>query len=81
MQLRPRAYPEGLFDNISSSSSRRTQTVNIGLKNGGCPKGTVPIKRVTKDDLLRMRTSSLKHYSSSKAQDVDNVNRKVRNWI
>lgn len=25
----------------------------IGLKGGGCPSGTVPIKRVTKEDLIR----------------------------
>ncbi|XP_016506977.2 uncharacterized protein LOC107824691 [Nicotiana tabacum] len=27
----------------------------ILLENGGCPSGTVPIKRVTKDDLIRQR--------------------------
>lgn len=54
MQLRPSSYPVGAFDGISSSS------IEIGLKDEGCPSGTVPIKRVTKDDLIRMR-SSLKH--------------------
>nr|XP_016483432.1 PREDICTED: uncharacterized protein LOC107804116 [Nicotiana tabacum] len=27
----------------------------ILLENGGCPSGTVPIKRVTKDDLIRQQ--------------------------
>lgn len=27
----------------------------IGLEGGGCPFGTVPIRRVTKDDLIRQR--------------------------
>nr|XP_009798175.1 PREDICTED: uncharacterized protein LOC104244453 isoform X2 [Nicotiana sylvestris] len=36
-----------------------TSTVDISsrkvLENGGCPSGTVPIKRVTRDDLIRQR--------------------------
>ena len=32
--------------------------VNIGLEGGGCPIGTVPIRRTTKDDLIRAKFHS-----------------------
>ncbi|KAG5554162.1 hypothetical protein RHGRI_011885 [Rhododendron griersonianum] len=39
-------------------SSNFTKPVSIGLKGGGCPIGTVPIRRITKEDLIRERLSS-----------------------
>ncbi|KAJ0962701.1 hypothetical protein J5N97_027823 [Dioscorea zingiberensis] len=57
IQLRPNSYPDGLFDDDISSSTNGT-SIEIGLKDGNtCPSGTVPIRRVSKDDLIRMRTS------------------------
>ena len=32
--------------------------MNIGLEGGGCPIGTVPIRRTTKDDLIRAKFHS-----------------------
>ncbi|KAH7842582.1 hypothetical protein Vadar_006967 [Vaccinium darrowii] len=40
------------------NSSKLTKPVSIGLKGGGCPIGTVPIRRITKEDLIRERFSS-----------------------
>ncbi|KAJ0962700.1 hypothetical protein J5N97_027822 [Dioscorea zingiberensis] len=55
--LRPNSYPDGLFDDDILSSTNVT-SIEIGLKDGNtCPSGTVPIRRVSKDDLIRMRTS------------------------
>ncbi|KAH0691903.1 hypothetical protein KY285_018357 [Solanum tuberosum] len=42
-------------DDISSNTNR---PLNIGLKGGGCPTGTVPIRRISKDDLIRQRLLS-----------------------
>ncbi|KAM3343879.1 hypothetical protein P3S68_025969 [Capsicum galapagoense] len=42
--------PNLLGDGTSSNINR---PFSIGLKGGGCPTGTVPIRRTTKDDLIR----------------------------
>ena len=34
------------------------KSVKMGLKGGGCPIGTVPIRRITKDDLIRAKLHS-----------------------
>ncbi|XP_019237148.1 PREDICTED: uncharacterized protein LOC109217365 [Nicotiana attenuata] len=39
--------------NFSTSST--SQSLRIWLNGKGCPSGTVPIKRITKDDLIRQR--------------------------
>lgn len=39
-------------------SSNFTKPGRIGLKGGGCHVGTVPITRITKDDLIRERFSA-----------------------
>ncbi|XP_049362031.1 uncharacterized protein LOC125826730 [Solanum verrucosum] len=40
------------------TSSNINKPFNIGLKGGGCPTETIPIKRITKDDLIRQRLLS-----------------------
>ncbi|OIT30283.1 hypothetical protein A4A49_40771 [Nicotiana attenuata] len=42
-------------DDISSNINR---PFNIELEGGGCPVGTVPIRRTTKEDLIRRRLTS-----------------------
>ena len=37
------------------------EPVNIVLEGGGCPVGTVPIRRTTKDDLIRAKVYSKIH--------------------
>ncbi|CBI34704.3 unnamed protein product, partial [Vitis vinifera] len=37
--------------------------VKMGLEGGGCPMGTVPIRRTTKDDLIRAKLYSEMHAS------------------
>ncbi|XP_075101993.1 protein neprosin-like [Nicotiana tabacum] len=39
-------------DNESSTSN---SSFKMGLKDGGCPMGTVPIRKTTKEDLIRER--------------------------
>ncbi|KAG5593158.1 hypothetical protein H5410_043672, partial [Solanum commersonii] len=54
----PKAYLYSLFilikkDSTSSSATNRLST--IWSKDGGCPFGTIPVKRITRDDLIRLR--------------------------
>ncbi|KAJ0962694.1 hypothetical protein J5N97_027816 [Dioscorea zingiberensis] len=77
IQLSPSSYPKGLFDNNINVSSTNGTSIEIGLKNGNaCPSGTVPIRRVSKDDLLRMRSTlkhkKMMHYSPSNYLNGDN---------
>lgn len=44
-----RKYPENEVKNLNC------KTINIVLEDGGCPMGTVPIRRTTKDDLIRAK--------------------------
>ncbi|KAJ0962698.1 hypothetical protein J5N97_027820 [Dioscorea zingiberensis] len=76
IQLKPSFYQDGQFDNNNGvySSLRNATSVKIGLSDvEACPLGTVPIRRVTKKDLIGMR-SSMKHKSirpsSAKNQDL-----------
>lgn len=43
---------EHLESSTSNSSSR------IGLKDGGCPMETVPLRRTTKEDLIRQKRAN-----------------------
>lgn len=54
VQMKPTlAKTKQNVDNSSTNSSSK-----IRLKNKGCPPGTVPIKRITKDDLIRQKNMS-----------------------
>ncbi|GMH02545.1 hypothetical protein Nepgr_004384 [Nepenthes gracilis] len=39
----------------SETFSTDIKTLKLGFKDGGCPEGTVPIKRITRDDLIRIK--------------------------
>ncbi|KAF3614207.1 putative polyadenylate-binding protein, cytoplasmic and nuclear-like [Capsicum annuum] len=41
--------------NQNSSASTSSKSLTLRSKDGGCPSETVPIKRITKDDLIRHR--------------------------
>ncbi|KAE9452309.1 hypothetical protein C3L33_15790, partial [Rhododendron williamsianum] len=54
-QMRPTSLPRRAKDQVSPKFA---EPVTIGLKGGGCPVGTVPIRRITKEDLIRERLRS-----------------------
>ncbi|RVX01836.1 hypothetical protein CK203_019552 [Vitis vinifera] len=60
VQKRPSVFPRGL----GHKTSAKTQSSIIGLPDGGCPEGTVPIKRITKRDLVWMKSlkDNTKHF-------------------
>lgn len=53
--MKPTSLDRGTRDQVSS---KFTKPISIGLKDGGCPVGTVPIRRITKEDLIRERFAS-----------------------
>ncbi|CAL5373805.1 unnamed protein product [Camellia sinensis] len=55
IQMKPTSLPKRSRDQVSANVSK---PLHIGLKGGGCPVGTVPIKRTTKEDLIREKLAS-----------------------
>ncbi|KAI8568719.1 hypothetical protein RHMOL_Rhmol02G0222500 [Rhododendron molle] len=55
IHMRPTSFPRRAKDQVSPKFA---EPVTIGLKGGGCPIGTVPIRRITKEDLIRERLRS-----------------------
>ncbi|KAK4730388.1 hypothetical protein R3W88_023376 [Solanum pinnatisectum] len=53
-------------DNLESSTSNRSS--GIELKDGGCPMGTVPIRRTTKEDLIREKRAN--RFNASYARGI-----------
>ncbi|CAL5442435.1 unnamed protein product [Camellia sinensis] len=54
-QMKPTSLPKRTRDRVSSKVSK---PLHIGLKGGGCPVGTVPIRRTTKEHLIREKLAS-----------------------
>ncbi|KAG5563134.1 hypothetical protein RHGRI_005776 [Rhododendron griersonianum] len=54
-EMKPTSLPKRKRDQVSSEDK---EAIHIGLIGGGCPVGTVPIRRVTKEDLIRERNAS-----------------------
>ncbi|XP_058069170.1 protein neprosin-like [Magnolia sinica] len=55
IQMRPTSYPEGMGNQDPSNAN-----LEIGLKDGGCPLGTVPIPRTKIQEL--MSAKSISHF-------------------
>ncbi|CAL5404435.1 unnamed protein product [Camellia sinensis] len=55
IQMKPTSSPNGSRHQVSSEDSK---PLHVGLKGGGCPVGTVPIRRTTKEDLIREKLAS-----------------------
>ncbi|KAE9452329.1 hypothetical protein C3L33_15778, partial [Rhododendron williamsianum] len=54
-EMKPTSLPKRKRDQVSSEDK---EPIHIGLIGGGCHVGTVPIRRVTKEDLIRERNAS-----------------------
>ncbi|KAI3845561.1 hypothetical protein MKX03_019710 [Papaver bracteatum] len=57
IQMRPSSLPK--------KSSSTTQSLKLHSKPLGCPYGTVPIKRTSKEDLIRSRTFSESSFNNN----------------
>ncbi|XP_074581284.1 protein neprosin-like [Curcuma longa] len=71
IQMRPNFHPEGLFDDSKATSSKKASSmVQLWHQNGRCPEDTIPIRRTTRDDVLR--ASSIKRYGRKKHKSFPN---------
>lgn len=61
--MRPSSFPEPSIGDFSM----RSESVEVGFKKG-CPLGTVPIRKITKEDKHRAK-AFLKSYSEELAND------------
>ncbi|XP_076894650.1 protein neprosin-like [Bidens hawaiensis] len=77
IKMRPSYHPNRInLDDIKVSSLMNTSSDGLSSSpitqlwhsNGKCPKGTIPIRRTTKEDILR--ASSLKSYGKKKSSFV-----------
>ncbi|OVA12481.1 protein of unknown function DUF239 [Macleaya cordata] len=57
IQMKPTSSPRILSDETSSSSSSVDQSLNV-LKRFDCPEKTVPIRRTSREDLIRAKSFS-----------------------
>ncbi|CAN4077755.1 unnamed protein product [Withania somnifera] len=55
----PKMKPNLFRINQNSSASTSSKSLILLSEDGGCPSGTVPIKRITKDDLIRHKLMPL----------------------
>ncbi|KAK1420289.1 hypothetical protein QVD17_21766 [Tagetes erecta] len=61
VQMRPNYHPEGMNYESMKVSSKSEQTITqLWHLNGNCAKGTIPVRRTKKEDILR--ASSIKNY-------------------
>ncbi|XP_020574765.1 uncharacterized protein LOC110020846 isoform X2 [Phalaenopsis equestris] len=72
IQLRPAFHPEGLYDERKVASDQSNNGAHsiaqLWHQSGRCPKGTVPIRRTRREDILR--ASSVKRYGKKKQRSV-----------
>ncbi|KAK4253608.1 hypothetical protein QN277_010260 [Acacia crassicarpa] len=65
IQMRPTFLPKG----IPKVSETNTIT-QLWHKSGSCPEGTIPIRRITKDDV--MRASSFQRFAMKDVKSIPN---------
>ncbi|XP_077214062.1 protein neprosin-like [Tasmannia lanceolata] len=64
IQISPGSLPKGM---INKEATSVRISVEIGLKDGGCPQGTVPIRRIQKQDLINSKSlKTIRNRYSSK---------------
>ncbi|CAM8967283.1 unnamed protein product [Rhodiola kirilowii] len=68
IQLRPNYHPEGLYTDNKVFKKRSNSVTQLWHSNGRCPQGTIPVRRTTKDDVLR--ASSVKRYGKKKHRAI-----------
>lgn len=59
--MRPNYHPQGMnFESMKVSSESKETISQLWHLNGNCAKGTIPVRRTKKEDILR--ASSIKNY-------------------
>ncbi|WCJ28276.1 hypothetical protein M5689_009979 [Euphorbia peplus] len=67
-EMKPTFYPKGMRPN-NFTSNFRPETFWINGK--GCPTGTVPIRQITKDDLIRAKLAAERYASNLNPQTAE----------
>jgi hypothetical protein len=87
IKKRPNYHPEGIFDEskvskVKGSSGSKQQMNQLWHLNGKCPKGTIPVRRTKKEDVLRAssiekfgkKTNKYTSVPQSSSADPDLIN-------
>ncbi|CAK9310323.1 unnamed protein product [Citrullus colocynthis] len=66
IQMKPNFHPEGILrdSKLSTKASKSEAITQLWHLKGSCPKGTIPIRRTKKEDILR--ANSVKSYGKKK---------------
>ncbi|XP_043694338.1 uncharacterized protein LOC122645052 [Telopea speciosissima] len=67
IQMRPSSFPRRVTNETSSSTIK---SAHIKLKRNKCPPGTVPIRRTSKEDLIRAKSLSREFETSISQQST-----------
>ncbi|KAI7740416.1 hypothetical protein M8C21_017577 [Ambrosia artemisiifolia] len=66
IQMKPNFHPEGMkYESMKESSQTRETITQLWQLNGKCPKGTIPIRRTKKEDIIR--AGSMKNYGKKRS--------------
>ncbi|CAH1448796.1 unnamed protein product [Lactuca virosa] len=69
IQMKPNFHPEGMnYESMKASSEKQETIPQLWRLNGNCPKGTIPIRRTKKEDILR--ASSINKYGKKTSQST-----------
>ncbi|XP_028773388.1 uncharacterized protein LOC114730472 [Neltuma alba] len=66
IRMRPSSYPEGIVFEESNVASKSAPISQLWHQSGSCPEGTIPIRRITEEDILR--TSSTQKFGEKNLQ-------------
>ncbi|KAI3709809.1 hypothetical protein L2E82_39576 [Cichorium intybus] len=69
IQMKPSFHPHGLnYESMQESSEKQETITQLWHLNGNCPKGTIPVRRTKKEDILR--ASNIKKYGKKTGQSI-----------
>ncbi|KAL3815172.1 hypothetical protein ACJIZ3_016440 [Penstemon smallii] len=72
IQMRPNYHPEGVFSGnkqvVKNGVNKPKAITQLWHMKGRCPKGTIPIRRTSEEDVLR--ASSIKRYGMKKHKNI-----------
>ncbi|KAI3709806.1 hypothetical protein L2E82_39572 [Cichorium intybus] len=69
IQMKPSFHPQGLnYENMQVSSKKHKTITQLWHSKGNCPKGTIPVRRTKKEDILR--ASNINKYGKKTSQSV-----------
>ncbi|KAL1210809.1 Protein neprosin [Cardamine amara subsp. amara] len=68
VQMRPSFIPEG----GSTYTKKKTKATQVWQKNGECPEKTVPIRRITREEILRAK--SIESFGKKNHQSIPDSN-------